>query len=175
MNYFELYDIPVTINIDQNVVKKKYYQLSKEYHPDFYITESEERQAEILELSTFNTNAFDTFKSEKKLIKYILEMYGLIEESGEKLPQDFLMEMMEMNEKLMELEFDIDLKVVDSVQQELNKFQTEIEKTITPFADDLSQMDDESRGNELRNLKDYYLKRKYLLRIQERLDKFATR
>ena len=173
-NYFELYEIPISININQDVVKKKYYQLSKEYHPDFYITESEEKQAEILELSTINTNAFNTFKSEGKLIQYILELYNAIETDKETLPQDFLMEMMDLNEQLMELEFDLDEKVVSKVKNELEEKQTEIIKLITPFTDDLSLLSEEEREVELNKLKNYYLKRKYLLRIQERLNKFAT-
>lgn len=175
MNYFQLYDIPVSINIDQGAVKKKYYQLSKEYHPDFYITESEEKQAEILELSTQNTNAYNTFKSEEKLIKYVLSIYDSIEEGNEKLPQDFLMEMMDMNEQLMELEFDSDDKVLASVGNELESHQSDILKIITPFPEDLNNLCEVDRSDSLQKLKDYYLKRKYLLRIQERLDKFAAR
>lgn len=175
MNYFELYEIPVTININKDVVKKKYYQLSKEFHPDFYITESDEKQAEILELSTVNTNAYNTLKDEKKLIKYILELYSLIEESGEKLPQEFLMEMMNLNEQLMELEFDFDENVITKVKKELDEKQAELVKLVTPFSEDLSMLNSNDRELELNKLKDYYLKRKYLLRIQERLDKFAAR
>lgn len=174
MNYFELYEIPVTININQDVVKKKYYQLSKEFHPDFYITESEEKQAEILGLATTNTNAFNTFKNEGKLIQYVLELYNAIETDKEKLPQEFLMEMMDLNEQLMELEFDLDENVVAKVKDELEAKQNELVKIITPFTDDLSLLNDEIRAKELNNLKDYYLKRKYLLRIQERLNKFAA-
>lgn len=174
MNYFELYDIPVSININQDVVKKKYYKLSKEFHPDFYITESEEKQAEILELSTINTNAYNTFKSEGRLIKYILSIFDSIEEGKDKLPQEFLMEMMDLNEQLMELEFDLDEDVIAKVKSELEVKQTELVKIITPFSDDLSLLGDDDRAKELNKLKDYYLKRKYLLRIQERLNKFAA-
>ena len=174
MNYFELYEIPVSIDINQDVVKKKYYQLSKEFHPDFYITESDEKQAEILELATTNTNAFTTFKDEKLLLKYVLELFDAIDSENEKLPQAFLMEMMDLNEQLMELEFDMDDGIVAKVGKELDERQSELLKIITPFTDDLSNLDEEERAKELKKLKDYYLKRKYLLRIQERLNKFAA-
>jgi len=175
MNYFELYNLPISININQDDVKKKYYQLSKEYHPDFYISESDEKQAEILELSTMNTNAFNTFNNEALLIKYVLTNYDAIEEGKDKLPQSFLMEMMEMNEQLMELEFDFNANIVEKVNSELEAKQEELMKLITPFADDLSTLNEEERNIELKKLKDYYLKRKYLLRIKERLNKFAAR
>ena len=173
MNYFELYELPVSINLDQELIKKKYYQLSKEYHPDFYITETEEKQTEILELSTLNTKAYDTFKNEVKCIKYILTRYDIIDEGNDKLPQSFLMEMMDMNEQLMELEFDVDESILSKVKNELDNHQEEISKIILPIPDDIEVLNEDEKGVYLQKLKDYYLKRKYLLRIQERLDKFA--
>ena len=52
MNYFELYDLPITFNPNQKLVKQKFYSLSKKYHPDFYINEDQAKQDEVLELST---------------------------------------------------------------------------------------------------------------------------
>ena len=101
MDYFEFYDIPLSFQPDQALVKKKFYALSKEFHPDFYITESEEKQQEILDLSTLNNKAFQTLSNPDKLLPYILQLKGVLTE-GEKyaLPQDFLMEMMEVNEAI---------------------------------------------------------------------------
>ncbi len=48
MNYFEFYNIPVSFLPDQNLVRKKFYAFSKDYHPDFFVNESEEKQNEIL-------------------------------------------------------------------------------------------------------------------------------
>ena len=174
MNYFELYEIPVGIDIDKSSVKKKYYKLSKKYHPDFYTMKSEEKQAEILALSTLNTNAFDTLNDENKLIAYILTLYNKYEEGNEKLPQAFLMEMMEMNEQLMELEFDADAKKLEEVKQELDKTKNNLKTLITSFPADLEEVTEEEREDVLKKLKDYHLKSKYLLRIQERLDNFAV-
>ena len=42
-------------------------------------------------------------------MRYILELEGSLGEEGQnQIPQDFLMEMMEINEALMELEFDFE-------------------------------------------------------------------
>ncbi len=54
MQYFDLYDLPISFLLDVKALKKKFYQLSKQFHPDFFTLESEEKQAEILELSTDN-------------------------------------------------------------------------------------------------------------------------
>ena len=46
-DYFEFYGLPVSFNPDPAAVKQKFYKFSKKYHPDFYINESEEKQAEV--------------------------------------------------------------------------------------------------------------------------------
>ena len=48
MDYFELYGLPVSFNPDPKVVKHKFYELSKKYHPDFFINDEEEKQDEVL-------------------------------------------------------------------------------------------------------------------------------
>ena len=109
MNYFELYDLPLSFEIDCALVKKKFYDLSKRYHPDFYVNESDEKQAEILELSTLNNKAYQILSDPLKRIEYVLSLNNMLAD-GDKyvLPQDFLMDMMDVNEALMEMEFDHD-------------------------------------------------------------------
>ena len=63
MNYFDLYGIKESFNVDQALVKRKFYELSKLYHPDFYINESEEKQQEILDLSTLNNKAYQVLSA----------------------------------------------------------------------------------------------------------------
>ena len=42
----------ISFLIDEKATKRKFYKLSKQFHPDFYTLESEEKQAEILEFNT---------------------------------------------------------------------------------------------------------------------------
>lgn len=109
MNYFELYEFPVSFNLDAVLLKKKFYDLSKHYHPDFYANESEEKQLEILELSTQINKAYQVLADLQKRIEYVLTLNQLLSDEGKyQLPQDFLMEMMEVNEALMELDLEPD-------------------------------------------------------------------
>lgn len=161
--------------MDENHIKQEYYRLSKEYHPDFFISESEEKQQEVLELSTQNTNAYNTLKDDDKRMEYILKMYDQLNEGeNNTLPQAFLMEMMELNEEMMELKFDPDSEKSSKLVEELEKIKSALEKSVGPFLVTLEGLDENTLNEVLENVKDYYLKRKYLLRIQERLDKFAA-
>ena len=50
MNYFELFDSPVSLNIDKSKLAKKYFELQKKYHPDFY-TQADEAEQETDQLA----------------------------------------------------------------------------------------------------------------------------
>lgn len=170
MNYFKFYDLPITFNPDQQLVKQQFYALSKKYHPDFYINESEEKQAEVLELSTLNNKAFQILSNPQKRLQYILELKGeLIEGENYTLPQDFLMEMMDVNEAIMEMEFDPDASKLADL-----KTQTQIiEKGMDDELLALTQIFDQNpdRYEVLKQIKDIYYRKKYLGRIKESLKK----
>ncbi|MEM6724149.1 MAG: Fe-S protein assembly co-chaperone HscB [Bacteroidota bacterium] len=174
MNYFEFYELPVSFLLEASVVKKRFLQLSKQYHPDFYTLESAEKQAEILEKSTMNTNAFKTLSNFDARMKYVLGLKGVLDEEGQaKLPQDFLMEMMDVNEELMELEFDNDPTKVEVIKNTVQGLENELYAQVSKILEDYDEKN--SSSEELETVKDYYYKKRYLLRIRENLNKFAAR
>lgn len=176
MNYFQFYDIPLSFNPDQTLVKKKFYELSKTYHPDFYINESEEKQQEILEKSTLNNKAYQTLSNSAKLLPYLLSLQGVLLE-GEKynLPQSFLMEMMEVNEALMELEFDADEEGIEKAITDVELMEKSLENELSRAIAQYENEAEEVKNIVLDLIKDIYYRKKYLLRIRESIDKFATR
>lgn len=174
MNYFEFYDIPISFLVDEAALKKQFYANSKKYHPDFHTLESEEKQAEILELSTLNNTAYKTLLNFDKRMQYVLQLMNALEEEGQnKIPQAFLMEMMDLNENLMELEFDYDPAKHQQIQAELAQLEGQLKETVQPQLENFDPK--ESDSVELSAIKDYYLKKRYLLRIRENLSKFASR
>jgi molecular chaperone HscB len=176
MDYFKFYDIPFTFNPDKTLVKKKFYELSKKYHPDFYIKESEEKQEEILGLSTLNNKAFQTILNPDKLLAYILEQEGVLEE-GEKyqLPQSFLMEMMEVNEAIMDLEFDQNAEKLAEVLANVDDFENSLNVELKSLTTDFEQYEGSEKSQILNQIKDIWYRKKYLLRIRESINKFAIR
>ena len=77
MNYFELFDIPVQFHPDPVIVKKKFYELSRKYHPDFHSQAGSGQQAETLETSSMVNRAYKTFLDEDATIRYVLNLHGL--------------------------------------------------------------------------------------------------
>ena len=169
MNYFELYDIPVALKLDGAMIKKRFYELSREFHPDFYSHSGEEKQEEILQKSADVNKAYKTFQNGDTTIRYVLMMKGLMEEEEKyALKPDFLMEVMVINEQLMELEMDINedqLKTIEhEAKQLLDKIYDDVAVVIENYKEGFY------KEEELLRVKDYYYKKKYLQRI---LDKIA--
>ena len=175
MNYFEFYDLPISFNPDQNLVKQQFYALSKKYHPDFYINESEEKQDEVLELSTLNNKAFQILKDPQKRLQYILELKDQVKE-GENyaLPQDFLMDMMDVNETLMDLEFEPNAEKLASVKQEIENFEQSLNAELHQHTTKFDTATTAEQEEVLKAIKDIYYRNKYLWRIKQSLARMAS-
>lgn len=169
-NYFEFYDLAPSFLLDEGALKRLFYQKSREYHPDFYTLETEERQAEILVLSTLNNEAYKALSDFHKRMYHILDLHGHIAEEGKaKLPQAFLMEMMDVNEAIMELQFDPDLTATAKVKSDIATFKDQDRSAIQALLDKYTF--DQPIESDLVQIRDYYFKHKYLLRLEENLDK----
>src|ERR1700743_1379736 len=154
INYFEFYDIPESFHPNQADLKKKFYQLSKEYHPDFYANEDDEKQQEILELSTLNNKAFQTLSDPYKRLEYILKTHDLLEEGAKpQLPADFLMEMMDINERLMEVD---DAEQLAHLTAEVLAIESDIDEGIAGLTQDYEGLDDTAKESRLNNIADFY-------------------
>jgi len=174
-DFFELYQIPASFHPDQAVVKKKFYELSRLYHPDRFAQAGGDALAHAMHMATLNNKAYKTLTDAGATMAYILKAKGLMtDEEQYKLPPDFLMEMMDLNELVSEYEdapYDAGLRnqVVAQVQAHLDSWQTQ--------ADELTKAYDNGATNDalLLKIKDCYFRKKYLLRIKERIDTFAAR
>lgn len=176
MDYFELYELPVSFGVDEGALKRKYYELSKKFHPDFYISESQQEQDRVLELSTLNNKAYQVLSHPLKRIEYVLSLNNLIGE-GEKyqLPQQFLMEMMEVNESIMEQEFAPDAAALAEIEGQVGDIEAKLFDELKKNTETFDSDPQADKAKLLLKIKDIWYREKYLLRIRESLNKFASR
>ena len=173
INYFDFYQIPESFNPDAALLKKKFYALSKEYHPDFYANEDDAKQQEILELSTINNKAYQALSDPNKRLEYILKLHDLVNEGAKpQLPADFLMEMMDINERLMEVDNKDEL---GHVTAEVLAIEDDINTELDALTKDYDSLNDTAKENRLNDIANIYFRQKYLLRIKESLNTFAAR
>ncbi len=160
MNYFELFELPFAPVVDKKLLSKRYILLQRANHPDYHSNANEVDQVDALEKSAVINKAYNTFKDEQATIAYFLELKGLVG-ANEKydLPSDFLMEMMEMNEEIL------DLSKEEALQQVKN-YEAVLFQSVKAMLDDSTT---NFTPDQLELLKAYYFKKKYLLRILDRL------
>jgi len=173
-NYFELFNIPVSLHIDSTLLKQRYYELSRQYHPDMHTLANTDAQANMLEKSAAVNKGFKVLGNPESLLHYVLQQKGLLED-GEKfqLPPAFLMAMIELNESLVELEFDPAENEIQTLQHQITSLENELYSEVKPIIDTYD--DNLISTVALEKLKIFYFKRKYFLRIKERFSTFAAR
>ncbi len=175
VNYFELYEIPQCFTPDGAVVKSKYYELSRKYHPDRFTMADAEEQALALQLSSANNQAWKTLGNADATMAYVLKQEGVLEDEEKyNLPPDFLMEMMELNETLSEYEMDEGSgETLTNAEMMLNNLLQDWENDTRPLTEKYDAGDHSKLL--LGRIKEQYFRKKYLLRIQERMNSFAAR
>ncbi len=172
MNYFEFYGLPESFELDATQLKKKFYELSKKYHPDFHAVESAAKQEEVLQLSTLNNKAYKVLSNPDKRVDYILRQHQLLSE-GDKYPlsPDFLMEMMELNEQITDAE---DEATINTIKTSVKEASDSLDAELAQQTKDFSNKTKAEQDAALKKVLDIYYRKKYLLRIQESLNTFAA-
>lgn len=167
MYYFELFDLPVSLKVDKAALLKKYYQLSKQFHPDNFSLQDAEAQEKALQMSAQINKAKTILDDSYKRLAYILQEKKIIEEDEKyQLSPMFLGEMMDINEQLMELEMDENVEAKQKIKMDIDSISAELQQKVD-FYYELDNL--EADAIDFMPLKDYYYKLKYLNRILERL------
>ncbi len=172
INYFEFFDLPPAVEIDQALLRKRFLLNSKRFHPDFHTLDTPEAQQQALEMASLNNEAWLVLSDGDRRIKHLLQLQNALPEEGQqKLPQDFLMEVMELNEALMEAELDPEPHTIQQLRATIEELEHNCQLALHQALQAATTYP--LPANQLEALKNFYLKKRYLLRIRENLSKFA--
>ncbi len=108
-DHFAVFGLPRAFEVDPIALEKRFRELSFEHHPDRHARESARERLIALEKTTALNDAYRTLRDPLRRAAHLLALNGLqIEsESGRdsamaKLPPEFLEEIMELREALVE-------------------------------------------------------------------------
>ncbi|KAJ8304810.1 hypothetical protein KUTeg_018393 [Tegillarca granosa] len=105
VDYFRLFGIERTFDIDVNELSVRLKELQKMLHPDKYTLKSEREKLLSEEQSSAVNKAYSTLSKPLSRALYLLELHGQpVEEDNSNVDQEFLMEIMEINEQLAEID-----------------------------------------------------------------------
>lgn len=111
MNHFDVFGLGRMLGIDLAALQRRFYELSREHHPDFHQAAPADEQARALEASARINAAYRTLRDPILRVEYLVRL----EEAGEgaaeatdgearkaPAPPDLLAEMFEIQEALQE-------------------------------------------------------------------------
>lgn len=122
--------------MDMSLLSDRFLELQKEVHPDRFASHTEQEKRLAMQWATLVNTANEVLKSPLKRAVYLLELKGISLEENPQLPAGFLMEQIELREKLEEIEDSAaDLEVLDAfkidVQTVLKGIESRYAKVIT--------------------------------------------
>jgi molecular chaperone HscB len=124
VNYFQLFNIEVSFDVDLNQLSQTYQTLQKTVHPDKFAHASSQEQLLAVQKSAEINDAYQTLKQPLKRAEYILILRGvdLPNEQHTFGDNSFLMRQMELREMLDEVRTANDIDVaLESAQQEFTQ------------------------------------------------------
>lgn len=104
-NYFELFQLPVSFDVDTDDLASRHHAIIARVHPDQFANKSAMEQRVALQWATFANEAFDTLKSPIARAQYLLKLNApelAVEGARVNLPHEFLMQQMQWREALEE-------------------------------------------------------------------------
>lgn len=104
-DYYEFFGFDRKLVIDSSALQKRFYELSRQWHPDRFGRKSTEEQEEALEATSILNDGYRTLKDPVKRAEYLLTQDGfpIGEQRSKDVPPELLEEVFELNMMLEEL------------------------------------------------------------------------
>ena len=123
-NYFEIFDVIPTYDVDQKGLLNRYLGLQRKFHPDRYIASSDaEKRINMQWVAEINL-AFETLSDDLQRSIYLLKLNGHELEENPTLDKGILLKQIELREDLEEIKRDSNYELA------LTGFKKETEKDL---------------------------------------------
>jgi molecular chaperone HscB len=168
VDYFKLLEMPLSFRPDLAELKRQYYMLIRSYHPDHF-ADMDDQGSQSSEINI----AYKVLSDDQARWSYLLHFLGVLKDGEhEVLSQEFLMEIMEINEAIFDLETDFDEDKRNETLKEVEVMKADLIAALNKGIDLFENQVD--KEDALKIIKENFLKLKYMLRIQENLSTFAS-
>ncbi len=145
-NYFDLFELPVSCEIDSTQLRAKFMELQRQYHPDGFAAASSAASRRAVQITAHINGAHQILSHPLQRAEYCLQLAGLSTdaETDAKMDNMFLMQQMELRESLEDVASAAEpYKALDSVRGEIDQL---IEKTSVAASASIKTQDyDEAR------------------------------
>ncbi len=133
-NFFELFELPVSYDVELNQVQKKYMDLQKQVHPDKFANASDQEKRLSMQQTSWLNEAQATLKDPVLRAIYLLKLNGtdINLENETTMDAAFLMQQLEMRERLEHMKKEHDpLLALDGMAKELKSSSNDMMKSFS--------------------------------------------
>lgn len=104
-NFFEFFGLERKLVVDLENLQKRFYDLSRQWHPDRFSRKSPAEQAQALEATAVLNDGYRTLRDPVKRAEYLLKEEGfpIGEQRSKDVPPELLEEVFELNMMLEEI------------------------------------------------------------------------
>ena len=163
--HFELFELPVSFDIDLQALSQRYRDLQGAVHPDKFANASERERRLSVEKAAEINDAYRILKSAQQRARYMLELQSVSfdDETDTALDPMFLMEQIELREALE------DIKNTNDPLASLNNIMSDIKNRMTMILEEVRQgltntpLDDKQKTS----LKQLVHKMQFLNKLQQ--------
>lgn len=101
-NHFDIFDLPVSFDLDLDLLTQRYRELQRTVHPDNFANAPDRERRLALQKAIQVNEAFQTLKEPLNRGRYLLQLQGA-DDHAMTTDSEFLMEQMELREELANL------------------------------------------------------------------------
>jgi len=104
-DYYELLGVSRGLNLSLDALQQRYYELSRQLHPDRFMQKPEAERQRALDMSSALNDAYRTLKDPIKRANYLLALEGfdIGEQRSKDVPPELLEEVFDLNMALEEM------------------------------------------------------------------------
>ncbi len=142
-NYFELFGLSTSFDVDLSFLGERYRQLQQAAHPDRFASGSDQERRLAVQQTALINEAYDTLKNPLSRAKYLLQINGidLGSDTDTRMDGAFLMEQMELREALGEARAGKDVDALEGINARIEKLYRQL---LDGLAQNFRQTDDAS-------------------------------
>jgi molecular chaperone HscB len=176
-NFYEFFGIDRKLTLDNGALQKRFYELSRTWHPDRFSRKSADEQAHALEATAILNDGYRTLRDPVKRAEYLLteEGFPIGEQRSEDVPPELLEEVFELNMMLEELRSGDDSArpQLDSAKANFLKLRAAVDAELeTLFSKyDASDAQTETAKQALHDIRGVLNRRRYIENLIRDVDK----
>jgi molecular chaperone HscB len=130
LNLFELLGLPARYDIDVSEVRRKYFELMRDIHPDRLAADGGEVQQTSMRVSAQINEAYQVLLDPVQRAEYLLELAGGKAAADDKqVPQEVLVDTLELREEIDEARATEDRAALDKLRRQIqDRFEAALEE-----------------------------------------------